>query len=721
MRTIKTYVGEVGRTVYPVDFGLGYLDRSHVYVYAGDTPTEQLQYTWPNANQIELVTPFTTGAEFKIRRITPRHSLFNDYENGAVLEEQNLDDSFKQTLMVLEEWEDGSYPDGLKMLGDIDMQGNRILNLAKPLLPHEPLRLQDVNIDVSLIVPDSEFALIRSTITPTPLNGKMWFNKETGLSVGDDGVWKPVGGTAEPQTGGGIVYASVLPEVIKEGTTYFDADRLEHVYSYNDGDSLQYLAIPLMSGGSVSGGSGGSSGGETTFTTADVNNLTLVASTSTPAAHKVKALVMGTGIKAVTTGSNITLNVDLTDTAGVGTGLVFTTDGTVGAKKQIKKLKAGTGVTLSSTDDTVTINASGAGGGGGGGIEYADVLPIEKTAGTTYFDHDKAEFITTYDDGTSIQYLAYPMMGGGAAPSGGGGIGTDLKIEQLGISVDGVTTFTLSGESTYGFKRLQAGDSATVRVTSGVNNIKIDALDVIAPTVAGVSLVGVKTVTTQPIKRLVAGTNVTLNETANTVTINASGAGGGGEPLGDTLTRLNSLVAENNNVPVFTAAGVTQFPTQASTRAMMGNPTVGNTIPMFTGASTATVVSLTPFMVSLIEQTGIPTALAHLGISSGSNTNGSWLRVATNGSGGVQICWHTIVVTGAATAHGGGFISNNASWTYPQAFGEVPAVSANVSDGIAAMVINGAAGHSTSAASFRQVSFIASADAAIKVIAIGLY
>lgn len=139
-KTIKTYLGEVGRTVYPVDFTLGYLDRTHVFVYAGEVPTEQLTYTWVNDSQIELSTPYTTGKPFVIRRIVPRTVLLNDYENGAILEESNLDDSFKQSLMILEEVEDGLHENGMQLLTDIQMNGNRILGLPQPLSSEEPVR-----------------------------------------------------------------------------------------------------------------------------------------------------------------------------------------------------------------------------------------------------------------------------------------------------------------------------------------------------------------------------------------------------------------------------------------------------------------------------------------------------------------------------------------------------------------------------------------------------
>lgn len=139
-KTIKTYVGEAGRTLYPIDFSMGYLDKSDVYVYSGEDYNTQLSYTWVNSTQIQLATPFTLGETFYIRRIVTRGNTTNDYEDGAILSERNLDDSFKQAIMILEEFADGlTVTSGdwellapLKLLHNLDANNNKIINLAEP-------------------------------------------------------------------------------------------------------------------------------------------------------------------------------------------------------------------------------------------------------------------------------------------------------------------------------------------------------------------------------------------------------------------------------------------------------------------------------------------------------------------------------------------------------------------------------------------------------------
>lgn len=106
-KTIRTYIGDAASTLYPVDFDLGYISRSHVYVYLDTEDTSnQLDYTWINDAQIQLTAPVATGVTFHIRRIVPRNVLVHDYEDGAIMHEENLDDSNLQPLMILEENDD---------------------------------------------------------------------------------------------------------------------------------------------------------------------------------------------------------------------------------------------------------------------------------------------------------------------------------------------------------------------------------------------------------------------------------------------------------------------------------------------------------------------------------------------------------------------------------------------------------------------------------------
>ncbi len=478
------------------------------------------------------------------------------------------------------------------------------------------------------------------------------------------------GGVDPTPTSGGIIYSNTLPAVIKPEDTYANFETMELVYSFADVDSSQYLAIPMYGGG-ASGASAGGSGGYSTFNTADPTN-SLVALGSTNQDHRIKGLLPGT---------NVTFDV---------------------------------------TGSAITINATG-GGGSGNGIVYSNSLPATLVPGTTYANFETMELVFTFNDGNTTQYLPIPMVGSGAAAvnGGSGGGGSFTAINNAGPDTDG-SPLMFTAVDTYYFRRLKASDAANIAITASGNSVILEPTIYANAGTVGATLLKAKVGNTIGVKRLVQGANITLTEAADGITIAASG--GGGAALGDALTRINTLTPENNNVMVWTAAGVSQFITTAATRAMMGLGPVANTIPMFTGPSGATLATLTPFMVSILAATGKPSALSGLGVTSGSNANGGWLRIATGGDAGVQICWNTIVCDSTNAALGGGFVGPQKTWTYPQAFNGTPSVSGTVQDGINAWVSCGPSGNSQSAATFRQLSFInSSGNAAVSVIAIGIY
>lgn len=138
--TNRKYTGDSITTQYPIDFDLGYLnEKSYIYVYLeGNEPSNQLSYSWVNTSQIELDTPVPSGQVFNIRRIIPRDELVNDYTDGAILREKNLDNSFLQALMIVQEIQDGWIePDTGEFLvnTDINLLGNKVINSGEPELP----------------------------------------------------------------------------------------------------------------------------------------------------------------------------------------------------------------------------------------------------------------------------------------------------------------------------------------------------------------------------------------------------------------------------------------------------------------------------------------------------------------------------------------------------------------------------------------------------------
>ena len=137
-KTYEQYTGDGIRTVYPVDFVLGYLDEADIYVYQGDDHTVQLSYTWQNATTIELSAPIAAATTLRVRRVVDRSQIVNNYSDGAVLNEAQLDASFTQGLMITEEIDDGFLGTDLNSLAeDLDAGSHSIHNVADAVNPQD--------------------------------------------------------------------------------------------------------------------------------------------------------------------------------------------------------------------------------------------------------------------------------------------------------------------------------------------------------------------------------------------------------------------------------------------------------------------------------------------------------------------------------------------------------------------------------------------------------
>ena len=175
--------GDGVTTVYDLTFGLGYLREEDIYVSLDeDLFINQLKYSFLSESQVALDTPVPTGVKFNIRRVVERDALINDYESGAILREEDLDDSFSQALMIQQEIADGyQFVDrvdgvadevyviesGVSINGELDMNGYRITDVGDPQEPRDAVNVQSVDQLVSdrLVSADPEAYLDYGLIT----------------------------------------------------------------------------------------------------------------------------------------------------------------------------------------------------------------------------------------------------------------------------------------------------------------------------------------------------------------------------------------------------------------------------------------------------------------------------------------------------------------------------------------------------------------------------
>ena len=123
-KTIRSYTSDGAQVLYPIDFVNGFIKREYVYVYLDtDAYTTQIAYTWVNDSQIQLTAPVANTLQFHIRRVVPRDTKVNDYNDGSIFKESNIDDSYDQSLMILEEVEDGYVTGPLTPIEELIQQG----------------------------------------------------------------------------------------------------------------------------------------------------------------------------------------------------------------------------------------------------------------------------------------------------------------------------------------------------------------------------------------------------------------------------------------------------------------------------------------------------------------------------------------------------------------------------------------------------------------------
>jgi hypothetical protein len=139
-----------GSSQYPINFTLGYNSQDEVKCQVngavdglGDPVYSAL--TWINPGLVEVAGgPFDGDDDLVFTRTVDKTELIHDYSNGEAIEELNLDESNKQTLMAIHEVLDGRLESPL--VQDLDMGNHKIVNLADGVDPQDAVTMNQIDL-----------------------------------------------------------------------------------------------------------------------------------------------------------------------------------------------------------------------------------------------------------------------------------------------------------------------------------------------------------------------------------------------------------------------------------------------------------------------------------------------------------------------------------------------------------------------------------------------
>lgn len=285
----------------------------------------------------------------------------------------------------------------------------------------------------------------------------------------------------------------------------------------------------------------------------------VVNSPVTSGVAQIKKIVAGTNISLVNGTDDVTINSSnpggtITriedDTVSVGTGTLVVASPVTSGIAQIKKLVAGSNITLTNGTDDVTIAATG---GGGGTITAIQDDSISSGTGTLVVASPVTSGVAQIKK--LVQGTGITLTNGTDDVTINGNLGTITTIQNDSVSA-GTGTLVVASPVTSGtaqIKRLVAGTNITL--TNGTDDVTITAAGggTITGVMDGTASTGTGTlVISSPvtsgvaqIKKIIAGSNITLTNGTNDLTIAAAGGGGAGTEY--------SVAAAASDLPLLTS------------------------------------------------------------------------------------------------------------------------------------------------------------------------
>jgi hypothetical protein len=129
--TQNTYTGDNSTTLF--SFTFPYLEESHVKVSLDGVVQATTTYSFANATQISFNTAPGTGVAIRIFRETDTDAARATFFAGSSIRSQDLNDNATQLLYATQETVNRRVDStGDSMTGDLDMNQNKVIDLATP-------------------------------------------------------------------------------------------------------------------------------------------------------------------------------------------------------------------------------------------------------------------------------------------------------------------------------------------------------------------------------------------------------------------------------------------------------------------------------------------------------------------------------------------------------------------------------------------------------------
>ena len=187
--SINTVTSDGVETQFPVSFVNGIYSRDHVFVYVEDDVDgagEQLprSFTWINDGIIELDVVAPAGKRVTIQRKMNRNNSDVNYNDGAVLDEVNLDQSSDQIINLVQELLDGTGDS--TQTTDLNMNGFDIVDAGNIDATSITLNGEELELLGSTIISLADFYVVGDTTLT-----QAWDRMITSIGIVDSNTSKP--------------------------------------------------------------------------------------------------------------------------------------------------------------------------------------------------------------------------------------------------------------------------------------------------------------------------------------------------------------------------------------------------------------------------------------------------------------------------------------------------------------------------------------------------